>query len=107
MRYSDIALIERQDIDGLTKPEVMDLFDMLSGTEAMPLEISGNSSVAMGFITTYAANKLNYQYGDGSALASYLSLILNDMNNESADGFYEFEGLSIWMSRNIEKEEEV
>ena len=101
----DVALIEKPLDDGLTKENVMDLFDMLNGYEALPIEVQGACSAAMGFITVPAAEQLDYYLDSDSAIASYLSLILNDMNKESENGFYEFEGLNIWMSRNIEEEE--
>ena len=97
----DIVLIEKPNCDGLTKSDVTSLYDTLNGYEAYPIEIgdkNGNST-AMGFITTYAAEQLAHDYDQNSALASYISLILDDMDQESENGIYEFEGLSIRLSR--------
>lgn len=102
-RYFEIALIEKPGCEGLTKSEVMDLHDMLSRPEAFPVEIgdiNGNSS-AIGFITPQAAEELQYEYGQDSELGQFISSILDDMNKESEDGTYEFQGLKVWMSRDI------
>lgn len=96
-----MALIEKPGCEGLTKSEVMDLYDMLSRPEAFPVEIgdiNGNSA-AMGFITPQAAEELDYMYGRDSELGQFISSILDDMNNESEDCTYVFKDLRIWMSR--------
>ncbi len=99
--YFEMALIEKPGNAGLTKSEVMDLHDMLSGLEGYPLEIgdiNGNST-AMGFITPEAAEKLQFEYGQESELGRFISSILDDMNKESEDGVYEFRGIRIYLSR--------
>ncbi len=101
MKLYDIALIEKPGCEGLSKANMVDLYDSLNGTEAYPIEIghvNGESS-AMGLITPTAAEKLDYEYDQSSALASYLSLVLDDMDRESDDCEYEYQGLSIWLSR--------
>ncbi len=102
-RYFEIALIEKPGCEGLTRMEVLDLHDMLSGPEAFPIEIgdvNGNSS-AMGFMTPQAAEVLQYEYGQGSELGQFISSILDDMDKESEDGTYVFKDLRIWMSRAV------
>ena len=97
----EVALIEKPGCEGLTKSEVMDLYDMLSQSEAFPVEIgdvNGNSA-AMGFITPQAAEELDYMYGQDSELGEFISSILDDMHNESDDCIYSFKNLKIWMSR--------
>ena len=98
----DVVLIEKPGEDGLTKTNVMDLYDMLNGEEAYPLEIGdrNGSSTAMGFISAPAAESLQYEYDQNSGLASYISLILDDIGKESEDCSYEYQGLSIWLSRD-------
>ena len=98
----DIALIEKPGTEGLTKSNVIDLFDMLEETEAYPIEIgdvNGNSS-AMGFITPQAAEKLNYEYDQDSELGQFISSILDCMREETDDGIYKFKDLNIWLSRD-------
>lgn len=102
-KYYDVTLIEKPGNAGLIRNEVIDLMDMLNSLEGFPLEIgdiNGNSS-AMGFITPTAAEKLQYEYGQDSELGQFISSILDDMNKESEDGTYEFQGLKVWMSRDI------
>lgn len=93
-----ITLIEKPNVDGLTKAEVMEMYDQMDGDEAYPLEINGSESSAMGFITPEAAEILNYDYQE-SGLNDFVAAILDDMNNESEDGTYEFRGIRIHLSR--------
>lgn len=98
----DVVLIEKPGTEGLTKSNVVDLFDMLKETEAYPIEIgdvNGNSS-AMGFITPQAAEKLQYEYDQDSELGQFISSILNDMNKEADNGVYKFKDLNIWLNRD-------
>lgn len=94
----EITLIEKPNVDGLTKAEVMEMYDQMNGDEAYPLEINGSESSAMGFITPEAAEILNYDYQE-SGLNDFVAVILDDMNNESEDGTYEFRGIRIHLSR--------
>ena len=99
--YFEIVLIEKPGCEGLSKSEVMDLYDMLSSHEAFPFEIgdiNGNST-AMGFITPQAARELDYEYSQESELGYFISEILDDMEKESDDCTYIFKDLRIWMSR--------
>lgn len=93
-----ITLVEKPNIDGLTKAEVMEMYDQMNGDEAYPLEISGCETSAMGFITPEAAEILDYDYQE-SGLNDFVAVILDDMNNESEDGTYEFRGIRIHLSR--------
>lgn len=96
--YFGITLVEKPNVDGLTKAEVMEMYDQMNGDEAYPLEISGCETSAMGFITPEAAEILNYDYQE-SGLNDFVAVILDDMNNESEDGTYEFRGIRIHLSR--------
>lgn len=95
-----IVLKEKNLVDGLTKGDVMDLFDMLSDTEAYPIELLAkeHESSAMGFITPAAAELCNYDY-EKSGLHNFIADILDDMKKESEDCQYEFNGIKIWLSR--------
>lgn len=93
-----ITLVEKPNVDGLTKAEVMEMYDQMNGDEAYPLDISGCETSAMGFITPEAAEILDYDYQE-SGLNDFVTVILDDMNNESEDGTYEFRGIRIHLSR--------
>lgn len=98
MRLFDAVFLERPETTGLTKPEMMDLYDMLDENEAYPLEIGNpnGSSTAMGFITSTAADLLGHAYGE---MTGFIQSILGDVKKESEDGCYEFRGLRIYLSR--------
>ena len=76
-----------------------ELYDMLDGEEAFPLELEPDfvESSAMGFITPEAAEALEYEYQTG--LREFVANILDDMGNESEDGTYEYKGIRIHLSR--------
>lgn len=93
-----IMLIEKPEVEGLTKSEVMQMYDQMDADEAYPLEISGCETSAMGFITKDAAKILDYDYEE-SGLKDFVATILNDMNNESIDGIYKFCGIKIRLFR--------
>ena len=95
-----LVLREKYGTDGITKADVMDMFDMLDGTEAYPIELSAyaQESFAMGFITAEAAELIEYEY-EYSGLHNYIALILNDVNREEDSCEYEFKGIKIWLSR--------
>jgi len=97
----DVALMEKPLDEGLTKTEICDLYDMLSGVEGIPVDIQGEYSAAMGFITTEIAEQMDY---DISALTEAIQGILNDMENESAECEYVFYSrrhteCHVWLSR--------
>ena len=84
----------------MTKLEIIDLLDMLDGTEAYPIEHSAyaQESSDMGFITAEAAELIEYEY-EYSGLHNYIARILDDMCRENDDCEYEFKGIKIWLSR--------
>ena len=96
--YFDIVLIKKEGTDGLTRNEIIDLFDMSSNLEVYPIEIEGWNSVTMGFITPESAELLDYDYKE-SGLNDFIADILDDINNETEDCCYEFKGIKIWLSR--------
>ena len=53
----------------------------------------------MGFITSEAADKIDYAYETNTYFANFITDILDDMKNESEDHTYEFKGLKIWLGR--------
>lgn len=95
-----LVLREKYGKDGITRNDVIDLFDMLDRNEAYPIELSAHAqeSSAMGFITSKAANLIDYDY-EGSGLHNYIASILDNMENENEICEYEFKGIKIWLSR--------
>lgn len=95
-----IVLREKYGIEGISKNDVIYLFDMLDGIEAYPIELSAyaQESSAMGFITPKAAEMVNYDY-EGSGLCNFIASILDDMCAENENCEYEFNGIKIWLSR--------
>ena len=96
----DVVLIEKEGVCGLTKEDVESIYDALSAPEAYPIEIDnlGGESSAQGFISSEAAEKIEYDYV-GSGLFPFIGGILADVNQESEDGTYEFKGLTIFLTR--------
>ena len=70
------------------------------GNVAYPIELSAyaQESSAMGFITSKAAEAIEYDY-EYSGLHNFIALILDDMCRENDDCEYEFKGIKIWLSR--------
>lgn len=93
-----LILHEKPVNEGLTRSEAIDMIDMLSDNEFLLIEIEAkqHESAAMGFISMEFADKLNYDY---EGLTAFVANILDDMNNESDDCIYEFEGEKIWLTR--------
>ena len=99
-RKFDVVLIEKVGDDGLLKDDAEMMFRIMNGSEAYPIEVEnlrGDSS-AMGFIAKDAARKIEYEY-TASGLFPFIGEILGDMNLESEDGTYMFNGLSIYLTR--------
>lgn len=95
-----IVLKEKEFTDGLTRKDILDLFDMLNNTEAYPIELEAkeHECSAMGFITPEVAELFDYDY-ETSGLHDFIALILDNVNNESENYEYEFKGVAIWLSR--------
>lgn len=99
--HFEIVLKEKPANEGLTKEEVMDLFDMLSGPFGFPVDISDNNGVssALGFIKDDAADDLNYEFDQSSELGQFISSILNDVKAETDNCMYTFGKHRMWLSR--------
>ena len=99
----DVALIEKPFFNGLSFADIKGLFNLLftdETDEVYPIEIQSNcQSFAMGFITSEAADKIDYAYEINTRFADFIIDILDDMKNESEDHTYEFKGLKIWLGR--------
>lgn len=94
----DIVLIEKPGCDGITLAEIKQIFPMLKDTEAFPIEIEAkeHECSAIGFITSNAADQLNYEY---NALRTFVANILDDMANETPDNTYSYQNLTIYLTR--------
>ena len=65
-----------------------------------PIEIlSDCQSSAMGFITSEAADKIDYEYEMNTYFGCFVRDILNYIDKESEDHIYEYRGLKIWLER--------
>lgn len=107
MKY-DVVLIERPHDDAnLSRDEIIEITDMLTRTDSIiSLEIEGENSVAMGYITDTAFDALDYM-SDG--LSAFIARILNDMSNENENCEYNYveqrdnktTSLNVYLSRNV------
>ena len=98
----DVVLLEKEGENGLNAGEVEQMFRKLNGKEAYPVEYFGVvESSAMGFITKEAANKIDFETDNKSAIGRFIGGILDDLNLESGMNEYKFNGLDIFLSRNI------
>ncbi len=94
-RTYDIVLKEKPCCEGLVREEVMKLHDHLNDVEGFLFEVeSSYDTIASGFITADAAEKLDYLYEE-SGLCDFIRNILDDVGKESSSGKYEFNGLDI------------
>ena len=97
---ADIVLIEKPGMDGLTMNDITGLYIVLNESVGYPIELNSklHESTAMGFITPDAAERLDFDY-DKSGLHDFVSAILDDMNLESLNHLYDFNGITIWLTR--------
>lgn len=92
-RY-DIAVYQTD--NGLSKASYVELLDIVDDDNVLPLDLeaNGTEASAIGFISTEAAETLNYDY-DG--LQTYLSMIMGDISKENDNCEYSYNGLSVYM----------
>ncbi len=95
-----VALLEKPHDEGLSKDDVLFLFNKLSGVNAIPVEIQGENSTAMGFINLTDAEFMDYDYTE---LEKSVKEILNDMSRENESSSYECANkhgiTTIWLGR--------
>lgn len=99
MEKFDLVLFEKPAEKGLTTRDIIDLLSKTkTDSEVYPIEIYAKQQEcsAMGFITTGAANKINFDY-EQSGLNKFIGEILDDVNKESKDFTYKFMGIKIFM----------
>lgn len=92
----DIVLLIKNNVDGLTRTNCMDLYDMLKDGEAYPIEILSTDleCSAMGFIGKTAAKTMDYYYEE------LFEFVKNIMSNpeENKSVIYTFKGLKLYLS---------
>ena len=99
MKKYGLALIEKPGEEGLTREEVIRLYDMIdcrNGVFPIELMAQEHECSAMGFITPEAAATIEYDY---SELNDFVAAILDDMEKESPDHQYRFKDIDIFLSR--------
>ena len=95
---------------GLSKASYMELLNMVSDDNVLPLDLEASDTevFAIGFISTEAAETLDYDY-DG--LQTYLSEIMDDISKENDNCEYSYNGLSVYMGyerfRDLENDREI
>ena len=95
-----IVLRKTELVAGLTRNDVIDLFDMLDSNQAYPIELMAREKEcsAMGFVAPEAAKVIDYEYEE-SGLRDFIADILdgNVEVEEDASTFW-FKGIKIWLS---------
>ena len=96
-----IMLREKEGEYGLTYDDILELMEPLKNKEVFPVEFfaKAHECVAMAFITVEAANILDFDYDEDSDISHFIAEILDDMDLETENGEYEFEGIRIKMTR--------
>lgn len=90
MKEYSIALKEKPLDEGLSRAEVTGLFDHLNGVHAIPIEVQGEFSTAMGFINVTDAELIDFSYGEGTDIYEFIKGILDDTGKETPTGEYVF-----------------
>jgi hypothetical protein len=104
MKEYDVVLKEKEGVEGLILDEIEDMMALVKDPEVFPIDLEAreHECAAMGFITTEAADCLDYDY-EGSGFHDFVASILDDMENETETGEYEYtyreNTISIFMSR--------
>ncbi len=98
----NIVLLEKPLDEGLTAEECTKMFDMLSGSTALPIDIQAENACAMGFVNRLDAEFMDYDFTE---LTNIVTNILNDMEKENPTHEYNIpnaHGLSrLYLARNL------
>ena len=92
----DVVFFERELNKGLSRIEIDNLLNICREDEVIPLEIQGENSVAMGFISLDMAKSMNYVYDD---LEWRVKQILDDMDQETENHTYEYDVYKMFLDR--------
>lgn len=88
------AFVQKPLDEGITVEEIIELVDKLECEQVIPIEVQANSSCAIGFISLDAAEELDYDYDN---LIRSVSKIIEDMDNETEYGNYDFDGFPVYI----------
>lgn len=107
MKKYDVVLIQKPCLEGITKKEVEQLYELLKSEDAYMVDIGDDNgnACALGLISPKASENLSYLHTQDSEFGQFIAGILGDTTKESANSEYSFEGLSIWMGYEIPTEE--
>lgn len=88
------AFIQKPLDEGITIEEIAELVGRLECEQVIPIEVQANSSCAIGFISLDAAEELDYDYDN---LIRNVSEVIEDMDNETEYGNYDFNGFPVYI----------
>ena len=88
------AFVQKPLDEGITVEEITKLVGRLECEQVIPIEVQANSSCAIGFISLDAADELNYDYDN---LIRNVSEVIEDMDNETEYGNYDFDGFPVYI----------
>lgn len=99
---SDIVmvLIEKPTGEGMSLSDSVMLLAKIKKADFIPIEIDSAKyeSSAMGYINLEFADKLDYDY-EKSGLIPFVQNILDDTEEETLSGLYDFNGNTIYITR--------
>lgn len=97
----DAVFTQRSCEDGLTMDEIIQMLKHLSLTEdeeVCPVIAEGDSAIAFGLIRNQTVTDvLNDEIGRGSRFERDLLEVVNDVELETTDGLYDFDGVRTLM----------
>lgn len=88
------AFVQKPLDEGITVAEITELVGRLECEQVIPIEVQANSSCAIGFISLDAAEELDYDYDN---LIRNVSEVIEDMDNETEYGNYDFDGFPVYI----------
>lgn len=91
---SKAAFVQKSLDEGITIEEITELVGRLECEQVIPIEVQANSSCAIGFISLDAAEELDYDYDN---LIRNVSEVIEDMDNETEYGNYDFDGFPVYI----------
>ena len=99
----DVVLMEKEGDDGLNRAETAGLAEMVE-EPFLPIELLAkeHESAAQGFIAAHAAEKLSWDY---KGLEEFAASIMDDMELETEDHIYQWNGLTIFLDRNLPEQD--
>lgn len=101
MKY-DIALYERPENEGLSKVDIQNLINIIKPCEQgyLPIEIDhpNGTSSAIGFVTMDIVEQLD-DYPETKNVKTFVADILNDIAKENESHTYDFNSITIFLSR--------